>query len=257
MQATVHALIHRGLQRPGNEDALAVGDWVAGNDLERPKRLDLPLDPPAVVLVADGMGGHAAGDVASRTAIQAAASGAPQVRDAAAAMRVLEDANRAVYAAMERGEGAPGMGTTLAGLVLWRDGTGALAAVWFGVGDSKIYRIDPGSAPLQRSVDDTPGAKLDDGRTAAATTPILSQSLGGQAGYSEIVPHAEAEAPAAGSRYLLCTDGLSDLVGREEIGAILEDCGDDAAAVQRLFDAAMQRGGKDNVAIALLRCPDN
>jgi serine/threonine protein phosphatase PrpC len=211
------------------------------------------------------MGGHAAGEVASRVAVQAALDGAGGVADAAAGADLLQACNRAVYAAMERGEGAPGMGTTLAGLVLRPDGGdgGGAAAVWLNCGDSKLYRQDPDAGLVQLSVDDTPGPKLADGRTAAHTTPMLSQSLGGQPAFAEIDPHAEAGPAAPGTRWLLCTDGLSDLVGPAEIADLLAagggtDAGEsgDAQAVAGLFRLAMDRGGKDNVAIALVRLAD-
>ena len=256
MQAVVHAVIHRGAVRPGNEDALAVGDWIAGNDVERPKRFAHDLSRPLPVIVADGMGGHAAGDTASRYVTETIQQAAGEVADAQAASDLLIDANRRLYEAMQQGIGAPGMGTTVAGVILR-----ASAVVQFNVGDSRIYRMDPGERSLtQRSVDDTPGAKMDDGRTALQTTPVVSQSLGGQPRYTAIEPHAEDEVPpVVGTCYLVCTDGLSDLLDVGEIGEILARAdGDegDFRAVDRLFQAAMDRGGKDNVTIALVRCTD-
>jgi serine/threonine protein phosphatase PrpC len=240
--------------RPGNEDTLAVGDWIAANDVERPKRFTHDLRTPLPVIVADGMGGHAAGDVASRHVAETIQQRAGEVRDARTAGDLLIHANRRLYEAMEQGIGAPGMGTTVAGVIL-RDG----AVVQFNVGDSRIYRMDAGARRLtQLSVDDTPGPKLDNGRTARQTTPVVSQSLGGQPSYTAIEPHAEQDAaPGDGTCYLLCTDGLSDLLEAGEIAEILARAdGDegDFRAVDRLFQAALDRGGKDNVTIALVRC---
>jgi serine/threonine protein phosphatase PrpC len=251
MQAVVHAVIHRGAVRPGNEDALAVGDWLAANDLERPKRIALQDTGPQAVVVADGMGGHAAGDVASRLAVHTVQAGVPEVAGPEQAAELLHRANRRVYEAMQDGTGAPGMGTTLAAVVLHPD-----RAVQFNVGDSRIYRMHPGGDLVQLSVDDTPGPKLADGRTAAETTPVVSQALGGQTVFTPIAPHAETDTPTDGTRYLLCTDGLTDLLSAGEIGEILARAdGDegDYRTVDRLFQAAMDRGGKDNIAIALLR----
>lgn len=251
MQAVVHAVIHRGAVRPGNEDSLAIGDWIAANDLERPKRVALDLTAPRAVVVADGMGGHAGGDVASRLAVQYVQAGAAEVAGPEQAAALLHRANRRVYEAMQDGTGAPGMGTTLAAVVLHAD-----RAVQFNVGDSRIYRMHPGGDLVQLSVDDTPGPKLADGRTAAETTPIVSQALGGQAAYTPVEPHAEADTPRDGTRYLLCTDGLTDLLSAGEIGEILARADGDEAdyrTVDRLFQAAMDRGGRDNIAIALVR----
>jgi serine/threonine protein phosphatase PrpC len=255
MHAVVHAVIHRGAVRPGNEDALAVGDWIAGNDVERPKRFEHDLTQgPLPVVVADGMGGHAAGDVASRCATETVRDAAPEVRTVEQAADLLARANRAVYDMMDSGEGAPGMGTTIAAVILRAD-----SCMQLNVGDSRIYRMDPTGGLEQLSVDDTPGPKLDNGRTAAQTTPVVSQSLGGQPGFTPVEPHAEADTPVAESRYLLCSDGLSDLVEAGEISEILKRAdGDegDFRAVDRLFQAAMDRGGKDNITIALVRLTD-
>lgn len=242
----VQALTHRGGVRAHNEDTIAVGDWIAANDLEQAKSFTFRGDGAVAVIVADGMGGHAAGDVASRAATALLVDRAPELTTAQDAEAALRAVNRELYAMMASGRGAPGMGTTVAGLVV--HGAGVVS---FNVGDSRVYRFD-GAALTQLSTDDTPGPKLEDGRTAATTTPLITQSLGGQTAFTEIAPHAEAEPRRPGACYLLCSDGLSDLLGPQAIAARLQD-GDDAAAVRALFTDAMDRGGKDNISIALVR----
>ncbi|WP_027287412.1 PP2C family protein-serine/threonine phosphatase [Rhodovibrio salinarum] len=254
MRAVVHAVVHRGAVRSGNEDTLAVGDWVAPDDIERPKRFTHELTTPLPVIVADGMGGHAAGDVASRYVTETILQGAADVQGAGDAGNLLLHVNRRLYEAMAQGLGASGMGTTVAGVILREIG-----AVVFNVGDSRIYRMDPGARALtQLSVDDTPGPKMANGRTAQQITPMVSQSLGGQPSYTAIEPHAEDDAPPVdGTCYLVCSDGLSDLLSAGEIEEILARADDDEGdfcAVDRLFQAALDRGGKDNVTIALVRC---
>lgn len=242
---TVHALTHRGALRPANEDTIAVGDWICANELTRPKAFSFGLTDPVVAAVADGMGGHAAGEVASYTAARHVVEHAPAVATARQAERLLRDANDAIYNAMAAGEGAPGMGTTLVGLVARLDGV-----IVFNVGDSRAYRHDAESGLVQLSTDDTPGPKLEDGRTAAMTTPMVTQSLGGQTAFEAVTPHAEAEPLAAGRSYLLCSDGLTDLLDPDGIAARL-DSGDPASAVEGLFQDAMAAGGKDNISIVL------
>jgi serine/threonine protein phosphatase PrpC len=246
---TIHALTHRGALRPHNEDTVAVGDWLSANDLTGAKRFAFDATQPVVAVVADGMGGHAAGDVASRAAAAYLAERAGELRTAAEAARLLQDCNGVLYDMMARGEGAPGMGTTAVGLMVR-----ASTAIAFNLGDSRCYRFD-GARLEQLSTDDTPGSKLDDGRTAAMTTPMITQSLGGQASFTEVAPHAEAETAAPGTRYLLCSDGLSDLVGPEMIAARLREH-DDGKAVRALFQDAMDLGGKDNISIVLARIED-
>lgn len=244
----VHALTHPGALRPENEDTIAVGGWIAANALDKPKRFDWLADNPLLAVVADGMGGHAGGALASRTAVQHLQSRAEEIGSAEAARRALVSANAALYDMMSGGDAPGGMGTTVALLAL----TPALA-VAANVGDSKIYRFDRADL-VQLSTDDTPGPKLPNGRTAQITTPMMTQSLGGQKQFTGIEPHAGEEAPAPGSQYLLCSDGLSDLVGPDAIQARLA-AQDGGAAVEALFRDAMAAGGRDNISIVLLRLP--
>ncbi|WP_206607787.1 PP2C family protein-serine/threonine phosphatase [Ferruginivarius sediminum] len=245
----VHALTHHGAVRPHNEDTVAVGEWMASNDLTRSKVFTFEEEGPVVAVVADGLGGHAAGDVASRAAAGYLAARAGGLTTTAKAISLLQDCNGVLYDMMVRGEGAPGMGTTVVGLVVRGDG-----AIAFNVGDSRAYRFD-GSELVQLSTDDTPGPKLENGRTAAMTTPLITQSLGGQSSFTEIHPHAESDSAVPGTRYLLCSDGLSDLVGADAIAARLRE-NEDAEAVHALFKDAMGLGGKDNISIVIVRVED-
>ena len=246
MVIRVHALTHTGAVRSSNEDTVAVDDWIAANDLTRPKVFELNLDAPHGVFAADGMGGHPGGDVASHAVMRFAAARAPAVADVGTATDLLCDANAHLYDLMAVGEGPPGMGTTLAGLVVRRDGV-----VVLNVGDSKVYRFDPEGGLVQLSYDDTPGPRCRDGRTAAHTTPMLSQCLGGQSRKTPVTPHAGLWPPLSGARYLVCTDGLSDLVAPSRLAGILARH-DDAPAVAAMFDDAMAQGGRDNITIALV-----
>jgi len=245
--AIVHALTHTGAVRAGNEDAVAVDDWICANDLTQPKPFRLDLAAPHAVLVADGMGGHPGGDLASRWAVAFCAERVAGITDGDSGAALLDEVNHHLYEQMTNGHGPPGMGTTLAGLVLRSDGL-----VAFNVGDSKIHRTAPERDLVQVSVDDTPGPKLDDGRTAARNSPMLSQTLGGQMRETPITPHAERCSWTGGERYLLSSDGLTDLVGPERLADILAR-EDDARAVTAMFEAAMAEGGRDNVTIALVR----
>jgi serine/threonine protein phosphatase PrpC len=242
----VHALTHHGAVRPHNEDTVAVGDWMASSDLTKPKVFTFEDAGPVVAVVADGMGGHAAGDIASRAAAGYLAARAGTATTTGEVISLLQDCNGVLYDMMVRGEGAPGMGTTAVGLVIRGDGV-----IAFNVGDSRAYRFD-GSELVQLSTDDTPGPKLENGRTAAMTTPLITQSLGGQSSFTEIEPHAESEVGTPGTRYLLCSDGLSDLVDEDAIAARLRE-NEDAEAVRALFKDAMELGGKDNISIVLVR----
>jgi PPM family protein phosphatase len=240
----VTALTHRGAVRPTNEDTIAVGDRVISEPMAAPASFELEVTVPLICLVADGMGGHAAGEVASRVVAERLAAQASGAQGEAALAELLARANAELFELMRARPALGGMGTTVAGVVL-----GAAGSLVFNVGDSRVYRIEAGALE-QLSTDDTPGPKLADGRTAALTSHLITQTLGGAYQASAIEPHLLALPPATRERYLICSDGLSDLVPRAALEAGLG--ADDDASVRALFAAAMSAGGLDNVSIVML-----
>ena len=238
------ALTHQGAVRPANEDTIAIGDRVMSEPMAAPASFELEVAAPLICLVADGMGGHAAGEVASRVVAARLAEQASRVEGEAALAKLLAEANAELFELMRARPALAGMGTTVAGVVL-----GPAGSLVFNVGDSRVYRIEAGALE-QLSTDDTPGPKLADGRTAAMTSHLITQTLGGAYQATAIAPHLLAVPPAARERYLICSDGLSDLVPRAALEAGLG--ADDGASVQALFEAAMNAGGLDNVSIVML-----
>ena len=244
----VTAFTHQGAVRASNEDTIAVGDWVTSEPMAAPVVLEREVAAPTICLVADGMGGHAAGEVASRMGAEHLASDAAQATDEAAIVALLHKANNALFELMGERPAWYGMGTTVAGISV-----GPERVLVFNVGDSRVYRIEEG-ALVQLSTDDTPGPKLPDGRTAVYTSSIISQVLGGYGPdepIAQIEPHVLGEPLRDGARYLICSDGLTDLLERAEIEALLGR--DDQASARALFEAALARGGDDNVSLILLR----
>jgi serine/threonine protein phosphatase PrpC len=248
MTAPVHlratAFTHQGAVRAANEDCIAIGDWVTSEPMAAPLVLERATGAPLIAVVADGMGGHAAGEVASRIAAERLAALASRVGDEAGLANLLRDVNAELFEAMREQPRLRGMGTTVAGVSIAPAGT-----LVFNVGDSRVYRIAEG-ALVQLSTDDTPGPKLADGRTAAMTSHLITQSLGGAYEEVGIEPHLLSAPLAPRERYLLCSDGLSDLLTRDEIEAEL--AADNQSSVQALFEAAMARGGRDNISIIML-----
>src|SRR5437763_9764430 len=130
----VNALTHRGKVRPNNEDSITVAGWVSDVVMDAPRRSRHDLHAPLLLGVADGMGGHVGGEIASRYAIKRLAElsqGATQ--DIAARLDAI---HAELYAAMGASPSLRGMGTTVAGLLLSGD-----EAVWFNVGDSRVYAL--------------------------------------------------------------------------------------------------------------------
>jgi serine/threonine protein phosphatase PrpC len=239
------AFTHEGALRPTNQDCIAVGDWIESATMAAPRVLELEAEGSVLALVADGMGGHAAGEISSRAAAEYLVSQAARATDAQEVERILNEAHVEQFALMREQPRLLGMGSTVAGMFAAPSGV-----IVFNAGDSRVYRIGAHGL-VQLSTDDTPGPKLADGRTAAHTTPIITQTLGGAYAPNEIEPHLLAEPLEEGARYLVCSDGLTDLLDLAEIEAELEE--EDEASVGALFQAAMARGGRDNVSIIIVR----
>jgi serine/threonine protein phosphatase PrpC len=239
---------HQGAVRAANEDTIAIGAWVMSAPMAAPESFEIEVKGPVLALVADGMGGHAAGEVASRAVAGHLTARAGRAVDAAALAGLLAEADAELFARMRKHPAQLGMGTTVAGVVVGPSGSLA-----FNVGDSRVYRIlvsGTASRLEQLSIDDTPGPKLADGRTAAITSHLITQTLGGAYEASAIEPHVLAVPPAARERYLICSDGLSDLVPRAALEACLGE--DDRESVRLLFEGAIAAGGQDNVSIVML-----
>ncbi|MFG3229543.1 PP2C family protein-serine/threonine phosphatase [Kitasatospora sp. NPDC048194] len=244
----VTALSHEGLVREHNEDSLAVGPWtLCATVTANPQTLLFPLGLPCVVAVADGLGGHPGGEVASALVARRLAAAGIGLDGEEAVREELQECNRAVYAAAAEEPELAAMGTTVAGLVLLPE-----RAVVFNVGDSRVYRVT--DAGLRRvSVDDSP--PLPPGRR---TTSMVTQTLGGSLGLTFVEPHVRTAPLAAGDRFLVCSDGLTDPVPEEELAALLarpdeESERADGRAAFELWKAAIEAGGPDNVSLALVR----
>jgi serine/threonine protein phosphatase PrpC len=129
---------------------VAVDVWVMSAPMVQPRVLERIVETATVCLDADGMGGHAAGDVASRFVAECLADRGPDARDEAALSQLLREVDLGLYALMRERPALAGMGTTVAGLHVTPS-----ALHVFNIGDSRVYRIDQGL--VQLSTDDTPG----------------------------------------------------------------------------------------------------
>jgi PPM family protein phosphatase len=242
----VSALSHEGLVRDHNEDSLVVGSWtVSASAVTRaPQTLFFPGGQPVLVAVADGLGGHPAGEVASTIVVQELARVARLPDDEQSARAMLETCNQAVYDEAKRDEARTGMGTTVAGVLLAAD-----SVLVFNVGDSRVYALDDKDL-TQLSVDDNP--PLAPGETH---TPVLTQMLGGHASPRDVDTHVTPHRPGDTSRYLVCTDGLSDVVPHDRIASLLAEHQGQRAAYE-LWRAAVDGGGPDNITLAVVEHVD-
>ncbi len=244
---------HTGLRRKKNEDHfIAVAD-TASSAVEALGSL---------FAVADGMGGHPAGEVASRLACEALEEGfygpgplgrlsslvPGGVRRALISRLVsaFETANQRVCIHGGQSPECRGMGTTLSALLL-RPPLGVVAHV----GDSRVYRLRAGVLE-QLTRDDTFIRELveagDLNKEQARKSPmrhILEQSIG--EGFQEVF--TASFQVASGDLFLLCTDGLHDMVSDMAIQAILIEDLSQHERCRRLVEAALQAGGRDNVTV--------
>jgi PPM family protein phosphatase len=234
----VTALSHLGAVRDQQEDSLVAGPWtLCATVTENPQTLVFPLGSPLVVAVADGLGGHPGGEVASALVVRRLALAGPALDSEDRVRATLRDCNRTVYAAA--GPGLTAMGTTVAGIVLT---AGRVLA--FNVGDSRVYAAGDGGL-RQVSTDDRPSGP---GLPAA----VVTQTLGGHDELTDIDPHLATTPLAAGTSYLICTDGLTDPVPADVLEAVLGRH-QDGRAVFELWKAAIEAGGPDNITMALVR----
>ena len=222
---------HQGMVRQNNEDSLYPDK--SGES-----------DGDVVLMVADGMGGHIAGEVASRLAINAAASSDLEPGD-----RVAR-ANRAIREEVARQPDLEGMGTTLTLVELAPDGVARFGHV----GDSRAYLFRNGEL-RQLTVDHTVAAEyVAMGQLSAAEADDHPQShmLTRCLGLTRFVNVDEFDLELEpGDRILLCSDGLNSMVGPEGIGkGLTEGTADEAA--WKLVEAANKAGGHDNISVIVI-----
>lgn len=240
-RVTITASTHVGLVRTGNEDAVGVGEWFSNGALWRPRRISLILDRPLLCVIADGMGGHPAGEVASEIAVRSLADSSERMTDEENVVLALERANGTLFRRMAEDPLTRDMGTTVVGLLLRPD-----RLLWFNVGDSRLYQ-HRGGFLRQVSSDDVARPA---GESDFASGDLL-QVLGGPGHRHPLAPHVGSDGPPlAASRWLLCSDGLWGMLRRSELEAAMR--GDDLQAWLDLFAGAMEAGAHDNVSIVLV-----
>lgn len=230
------AATHTGYARDHNEDACLVGRRkLSGPQMRWHGIID--RDAPWVV-VADGMGGHAAGEIASDIALTAIHARLDQVSTADDVVKMLDAANHGVHEAMYGALERRGMGTTVVGVLLGRH-----HALIFNVGDSRAYGLS-GEAITLLSTDHSVGG------STGKRSPLLFQSLGGTLHRRPLLPGLKEVELARFPTLVLCTDGLTDLVDDDEIASIVaKEPGNPADA---LVSAALQGGGKDNISAVVV-----
>jgi len=248
----VTALTHRGTRRKANEDCISIGTWRAWEDMDAPAQRLVSLRAAVACAVADGLGGHDGGALASQIVLARLGAEAARLTDAARITAFVREMGATLRRLGEERGFPRAPGTTLAALICPPNLPGKALAV--NIGDSRIYRLSQRGAE-RLSEDDTAPAEVADSDDRTGTQGHgISQAIGGGTSAQRLAPHIREAALTPGLRYLLCSDGLTDVVGLGAITALaLHHHDDDNAMVQALFDAAMAAGGPDNISICLIR----
>lgn len=217
-------------------------------------------------VVADGMGGHNAGDIASRIAvntlnerlpvkIQHFRAGARQPRPHQFAEQLIGEANRAIYTTALGHADCQGMGTTLALWLLHGEHAALLH-----IGDSRIYRLRNGQLQQLTRDDSLLRDQVESGLISAAEAAtshnrhFVTRALG--LGLQAAV-HIHEEVVRAGDLYLLCSDGLTEMVQDSDIELILDQLKTNLElTAHHLIQLANDYGGTDNISVALVRVLD-
>ena len=221
-----------GRRRLGNEDAYVV-------------------EPPLFV-IADGMGGARAGEIAAGLATAAFEEAASETRDETALESIIADANRRIWERSLADPATAGMGTTITVALVDEPG----GRITFGhVGDSRAYRVREGEIE-QVTTDHSLVAEL---VQSGVLTPeeaerhpqrsAITRALGTEAAVEADIFTIEAEVD---DLFLLCSDGLSDMLTDREMATAIATAGaDPKVAAETLVKAANARGGEDNVTVVL------
>ena len=239
-------ITHRGTVREKNEDCIAIGYWTSQETMASARLFQHELDLPFVCVVADGMGGHNDGEQASLLVARSLARRLPAFGPdkIAASVRAV---NAELYAHVGEHPELAGMGSTCVGLAV-HDTSLAI----FNVGDSRAYKlVERGLAQL--SVDDSFSQNWRPGSGVARSTK-LTQCFGGRPTFTDIEPHMHVEPCVPGSTYLLCSDGLYEILPEEKLVELIG--ADLKASAEALLRAALEQQCKDNVTVALVRVTD-
>ena len=253
---------------PGQVRLLAAGLSDVGRKRTHNEDSFALVESENLYLVADGMGGHSSGEVASRMAIEtmaeffAATSADPEATwpykmdkargyDENRLVTGIKLANRRIYEAAQRETRLHGMGTTMVAVLAVRD------AMLIGhVGDSRVYRVRNGA--LEQLTEDH--SLLNDYIKMKSMTPeeiesfphknVIVRALGMK---ETVKVDAILDTPKPGDLYLLCSDGLCGPASDDEIKEIVLKHKDLREASQALIDRANEHGGPDNVTVVMCR----
>lgn len=232
-------MTHPGRYRKKNQDNLVCPETILPrihDGMESPAAGVTAPAPCTLFGVFDGMGGEDHGEAASHIAAETAVS--MDIRDAGGLASFCEEANRSICRYV-KDNGFLSSGTTASLLLFSEEG-----AYSCHVGDSRIYRCDYG-IPEQLTRDDVlPGPR---------GKHMLLQCLGIPEDEMRITPHLDYYPIRSGAVFMICTDGLTNMLTENQIAAVLSDGESLEKQTGELVEKALEAGGRDNITVVLIR----
>lgn len=234
-----------GRRRKNNQDALGVF---------------YNLEKTPLVIIADGMGGHLAGDVASQMAVTILGEEwqtktyTTKEEMLQWLLQVIQKANQVIYQASEENENYTGMGTTIVCGILFEQ-----SLLLAHVGDSRCYLVNKGKLHLLTEDHSLVNVLLKSGEITQAMADhhpqknVLLRSIGSQEPVEIDITEIHLE---AGDQLLLCSDGLTNMVAEPDILAILQEPGAMADVLDHLIQMANAAGGSDNISVLRVTHPE-
>ncbi len=220
---------------------------------------DKALATDYLIAVADGMGGHAGGEVAAKVAIEALNAGFQEDNSTEGLLKAIRNANKTIMNRSFREQDLKGMGTTLVAAALVVDQDTLSHIVVINIGDSRAYLL-PANGELSRLTEDHSLVEelVRRGEITAAQAlvhphrHILTRALGIDENVEIDAWELELDGPA---RVLLCSDGLTNECSEAEIGQLLRQYKNPKQAADKLVELALAHGGNDNVTVIVADIP--
>ncbi len=246
MKLKILAISDKGCVREHNEDMVLIGDNIFRDD-RKELIVDLKDKPIFFVAIADGMGGHNAGEIASELVLTEMAK---RIRTIEEGLSEKELADKFSIWAKEihsfileegnKDDNKKGMGSTLVGILFYEG-----RVYYINVGDSRLYRLRRGNL-IQISKDHSLQAVI---RSEEVPSNIILNSFGGGKGiFIDFYPAGGVV--LNDDILLLCSDGLSDMLTDDEIESILNN--EKENVIDKLLEEAKKKGGEDNISIVLI-----
>lgn len=245
MKVTAGAYSSRGSVRAHNEDSFLIAQTTGGGGVEDScAQFAGEIDPSLFFCVADGMGGHAAGDVASAFVVENLRAG--ETGAERHTQQSLETLVKTIHATLIRegvARGTPNMGSTLTGILLQKDAP----CGFFNAGDSRSYRLRNGFIQ-QLTRDDSLSSIVPD-----AAKNVITNAVGAGLPDVTVAGRFSPAVAVAGDVFFMCSDGVHGFVGDDDLEKMLAEDAPPEKTARRIVEAAIANNSDDNCTAVVVR----